>query len=220
MANRSLGLSDPLYAYMLDMGLREPPVLQRLRQATEMQDMSIMRSAAEQGQLMAMLIRLMGAKRVIEIGTYTGYATLWMAQALPHDGEVISCDISERWTDVARPFWVEAGVDDKIRLHIRRAIETLDMLILNGENESFDFIFIDADKESYAVYFERCLSLLRRGGLMVIDNVLWGGSVIDVDNQAASTLAIRAFNQALKSDQRVEINMLPIADGISLVMKK
>jgi len=220
MANRSLGLSDPLYAYMLDMGLREPPVLQRLRQATEMQDMSIMRSAAEQGQLMAMLIRLMGAKRVIEIGTYTGYATLWMAQALPHDGEVISCDISERWTDVARPFWVEAGVDDKIRLHIRRAIETLDMLILNGENESFDFIFIDADKESYAAYFERCLSLLRRGGLMVIDNVLWGGSVIDVDNQAASTLAIRAFNQALKSDQRVEINMLPIADGISLVMKK
>ncbi len=220
MANRSIGLNEDLYAYLLDTGLREPAVLQRLRQATELQEMSIMRSAPEQGQLMAMLIRLMGAKRIIEIGTYTGYATLWMAQALPDDGEIITCDISETWTDVARRFWAEAGEADKITLHIRPAIETLDALIVAGERDAFDFAFIDANKESYPAYFESCLSLLRSGGLMVIDNVLWGGSVIDASNQEPSTLAIRAFNQALYSDVRIEINMLPIADGITLVVKK
>ncbi|MDQ6969316.1 MAG: class I SAM-dependent methyltransferase [Mariprofundus sp.] len=221
MANRSIGLSEPLYAYLLENGLREPAVLQGLRQATESEDMSIMRSAPEQGQLMAMLIGLMGAKRIIEIGTYTGYATLWMAQALPHGGQIISCDISETWTRLARRFWAEAGVADKISLHLRPAIETLDDLIAQGgELESFDFAFIDADKENYQAYFERCLSLLRSGGLMVIDNVLWGGSVIDADNHEPSSLAIRAFNRALKTDERIDINMLPIADGITLVLKK
>jgi len=220
MANRSIDLSNELYAYLLDTGLREPEVIQRLRQATEQEELSIMRSAPEQGQLMAMLITLMGAKRVLEIGTYTGYSTLWMAQALPDDGEMITCDVSEAWTAVARRFWHEAGVADKITLHVRPAIESLDALLAQGETNSFDFAFIDADKENYQAYFERCLILIRSGGLIVIDNVLWGGSVIEADNHESSTIAIRAFNQALKSDSRITINMLPIADGMTLALKK
>jgi len=220
MANRSIGLSEELYGYLLDSGLREPELLQRLRHATEQEELSVMRSAPEQGQLMAMLIKLMGAKRILEVGTYTGYATLWMAMALPDDGEIITCDLSDRWASVGIPFWKEAGVTDKIRLHVAPAIETLQVLIADGQSETFDFVFVDADKESYSAYFESSLILLRSGGLMVIDNVLWGGSVIDTDNQNTSTLAIRAFNRALKEDSRIEINMLPIADGITLVMKK
>ncbi|MBL4775546.1 MAG: class I SAM-dependent methyltransferase [Mariprofundus sp.] len=220
MANRSIGLSEELYRYLLDVGLREPDVLQRLRLASEKEAMSIMRSAPEQGQLMAMLIRLMGAKHILEIGTYTGYATLWMALALPCDGKIVSCDVFETWTKLARHFWCEAGVQDKIVLHIRPAIETLNSLITEGRSGTFDFVFIDADKGNYSAYFESCLSLLRSGGLMMIDNVLWGGSVIEADNQTADTLAIRALNQALQSDPRIEINMLPVADGITLVMKK
>jgi len=143
-----------------------------------------------------------------------------MAQALPHDGEIISCDVSEAWTRVAQHFWHEAGVQDKITLHIRPALETLDALIAQGRADSFDFVFIDADKENYQAYFEHCLILLRRGGLMLIDNVLWGGSVIDIENHTTSTLAIRALNQSLKSDPRIELNMLPVADGLTLAIKK
>ena len=220
MANRSIGVNEELYGYLLNMGLREPELLQRLRLATEGEELSIMRSAPEQGQLMAMLIKLMGAKRVIEVGTYTGYATLWMAQAIPDDGQVITCDVSEVWTSVGRQFWAEAGLQDKITLHLCPAMETLDRLLAQGEADAFDFAFIDADKENYQAYFERCLNLMRSGGLMVIDNVLWGGSVIDHENNEASTKAIRAFNQALQNDARIEINMLPVADGITLVMKK
>ncbi len=220
MANRSNGLNEELYDYLLSMGLREPDVLQRLRLATEKEKLSIMRSAPEQGQFMAMLIKLMGAKRVLELGTYTGYATLWMAQAIPDDGEIITCDLSDEWTSVGASFWSEAGVRDKISLHLRPAIETLQLLITDGQVETFDFVFIDADKKNYGAYFEASLKLLRSGGLMVIDNVLWGGSVIDAGNREASTVAIRAFNRALKNDSRIDINMLPVADGITLVMKK
>lgn len=220
MANCSIALNEKLYGYLLDTGLREPELLQRLRLATEREELSVMRSAPEQGQLMAMLIKLMGAKRILEVGTYTGYATLWMAMALPDDGEIITCDLSDEWTSVGTRFWSEAGVADKITLHLRPAIETLDSLIVQGQSGVFDFIFIDADKENYSVYYEASLRLLRSGGLMVIDNVLWGGSVIDDANQNSSTVAIRAFNRALKSDSRIEINMLPVADGITLVMKK
>ena len=220
MANRSLGLSEELYGYLLNTGLREPEQLKRLRLATGKEELSLMRSAPEQGQLMAMLIRLMGARRVLELGTYTGYATLWMALALPDDGEIVTCDVSDAWTSVGGRFWSEAGVADKISLHLRPAIETLNILIADGQSESFDFVFIDADKEHYSAYYEASLKLLRCGGLMVIDNVLWGGSVIDADNQEISTVAIRAFNRALECDSRVDINMLPVADGITLVMKK
>lgn len=219
MANRSIALNEELYSYLLESGLREPDVLQRLRLATEQEELSMMRSAPEQGQLMAMLINLMGARRVLEVGTYTGYATLWMAQALPDDGELVTCDVSDVWTSVGVPFWDEAGVADMITLHLRPAIETLDLLLADGQSGSFDFVFIDADKEGYAAYFEAALKLLRSGGMMVIDNVLWGGSVIDENNQEASTIAIRTFNQALRDDVRIAINMLPVADGITLARK-
>jgi len=202
------------------MGLKEPGVLQQLREATEKEDMSVMRSAPEQGQFMAMLLRLSGAQRVLEIGTYTGYATLWMALALPDDGEIVSCDVSEQWTNLARHYWAVAGVDNKIHLHLRPALEALQALLKEGEQGCFDFVFIDADKINYQAYFEACMQLVRPGGLIVVDNVLWGGSVIDTTNNEASTEAIRAFNQSLANDGRVDICMLPVADGITLAQKR
>jgi len=220
MANRTINMNEKLYEYLLEMGLREPEVLARLRHATEAEELSIMRSAPEQCQLMAMLIRLMGAKRVIEVGTYTGYATLWMALALPDDGEIVTCDVSERWSFVARRFWEDAGVQEKVQLYLRPALETLDELLQCDEGESFDFAFIDADKENYEHYYERCLRLLRPGGLIVVDNVLWGGSVIDDSNRTAATEAIRRFNSKLKMDARIDLAMLPVADGVTLLIKR
>ena len=220
MANRTINMDEKLYSYLLDMGLREPEVLARLREATEAEELSVMRSAPEQGQFMAMLIRLTGARRVIEVGTYTGYATLWMALALPEDGQIITCDISERWSFVARRFWEQAGVQDKVSLYLRPALQTLDELLECDEAASFDFAFIDADKENYELYYERCLQLIRAGGVIVIDNVLWGGSVIDDAKHDSATEAIRAFNRKLKEDQRIELVMLPVADGMTLALKQ
>jgi len=220
MANKTLHLNAKLYDYVLAVGLREPAVLARLREATEAEEMSIMRSAPEQGQFMAMLLKLMGAKRALEIGTYTGYGTLWMALALPDAGEIVTCDISRRWTSVARPFWEEAGASGKIRLELRSALETLNALIAAGESETFDFAFIDADKVNYDAYYEACLKLIRAGGLIAVDNVLWGGSVADPARRDADTEAIRAFNRKLKGDCRIEVSMLPVADGLTLALKR
>jgi len=220
MANQSIGLSADVYDYLLSHGLREPDILQQLRAATEKEELSVMRSAPEQGQFMAMLLRLMGAKRILEIGTYTGYATLWMALALPDDGKVVSCDISKQWTSVGQRFWATAGVKHKIDLRLQPALTTLQTLLDDGAQESFDFAFIDADKINYQAYFEACLQLIRPGGLVVIDNVLWGGSVLEVSNREDSTKAIRTFNQNLHEDQRVDIVMLPVADGITLAQKR
>ncbi len=219
MAKQTLDLNDELYRYLLHVGVREPQVLMELREATEAEEMSIMRSAPEQGQFMALLLKLMGASRVLEIGTFTGYATLWMALALPRDGEIVTCDVSERWTFIAHRFWEQAGVQNRIHLHLRPALETLEELLENGAASSFDFAFIDADKENYAAYFEACLQLVRPGGLIAVDNTLWGGSVVDESNHEASTEAIRAFNEKLRDDPRFDLSMLPIADGLSLVMK-
>ncbi|MDX8406861.1 MAG: class I SAM-dependent methyltransferase [Mariprofundaceae bacterium] len=219
MANKTLGLDARLYEYVLNVGLREPEVLAELRQATEKEELSVMRSAPEQGQFMAMLLRLMGAKHVLEVGTYTGYATLWMALALPDDGEVHTCDISEQWTFVARRFWETARVENKVHLHLRPAVETLDALLEAGRESTFDFAFIDADKANYQHYFDRCLQLIRPGGLIAVDNTLWGGAVVDGDNQDESTQAIRTFNRKLKDDARIELAMLPIADGLTLARR-
>jgi len=219
MANKTLDLSDALYDYLLRVGLREPKLLRELRDASDNEEMSVMRSAPEQGQFMALLLKLMGAKKVLEIGTYTGYATLWMALALPKDGEVVTCDISERWTFVAHRFWEAAGVQKKIHLHLQPALKTLDDLLANGGESGFDFVFIDADKENYTAYFERSLALIRPGGLIAIDNTLWGGSVIDVKNKDSDTVAIRVFNENLRIDNRIELSMLPIADGLTLAFK-
>jgi len=219
MANKTLNLTEALYDYLLKVSLREPEVLKRLRTATEKEELSEMCSAPEQGQFMAMLLKLLGAKRVIEVGTYTGYATLWMALALPADGEMVTCDVSERWTFVARRFWEDAGVDGKIRLELRPAVETLDRLLADGGKGTFDFAFIDADKVNYENYFELCLELIRPGGLIAVDNTLWGGSVIDPDKQDEATESIRAFNKKLKGDERIELVMLPVSDGLTLAMK-
>jgi len=220
MANKTLGLDARLYEYVLNVGLREPEVLTELRQATEKEELSVMRSAPEQGQFMAMLLRLMGARHVLEIGTYTGYATLWMALALPKDGEVHTCDISEQWTFVARRFWEAARIENKVHLHLGPAVETLDALLEAGRESTFDFAFIDADKVNYQHYFDRCLQLIRSGGLIAVDNTLWGGAVVDGENQEESTQAIRTFNRKLKDDARIELAMLPLADGLTLARKR
>jgi caffeoyl-CoA O-methyltransferase len=169
---------------------------------------------------MALLIHLLDARKTLEIGVFTGYSSLSVALALPDDGRIIACDVSEEWTSIAKRYWREAGVEAKIDLRLRPALQTLDDLIAHGQAGSFDFAFIDADKANYSNYYERCLVLVRPGGLIAVDNVLWSGAVIDPSNNDADTLAIRAFNEQLKDDQRIWLSMLPIRDGLTLASKK
>ncbi|TCK18715.1 putative O-methyltransferase YrrM [Thiogranum longum] len=218
MSNKTFTLPDALYDYLQAVSLREDPLLQRLREETANDAMSVMQIAPEQGQFMALLVRLMGARKALEIGTYTGYSALCVARVLPDDGTLVACDISEPWTAIGKRYWREAGVSDKIDLRLAPALETLDQLIQAGETGHFDFAFIDADKENYLAYYERALTLLRPGGLMAIDNTLWSGSVIDDSCQDTDTCAIRAFNEALHTDTRVDISLVPIADGLTLAL--
>src|SRR5580700_12353197 len=191
-----------------------------LREETARYPNSNFQISAEQGQFMALLMHLIGARRTIEIGVYTGYSALAVALALPADGRVIACDINEEWTSVGRRYWREAGVDQKIDLRLGPALATLDGLIASGQGNQFDFVFIDADKTNYANYYERALVLLRRGGLIGVDNVLWYGRVIDSSFDDPDTRAIRAFNHQLRSDDRVWLSMLPVRDGLTLACKK
>ena len=220
MSNKTLPLDDVLYEYLLTISLREPDVLERLREETTRDSMSNMQSAPEQGQFMALLVQLTGARKCLEIGVYTGYSTLWVAQALPHDGRVVACDTSEEWTAIARRYWQEADVTDRVDLRLAPALDTLDSLIDADEAGSFDFAFIDADKGNYRNYYERVLRLLRPGGLVVIDNTLWSGSVADPENQDSDTVAIRQLNAFIHQDTRVEMSLLPVADGLTLALKK
>ena len=220
MSNRSINLTDSLYQYLLDNSLREPDVLESLRKETAQLPTANMQIAPEQGQFMALLVQLIGAQKTIEVGVYTGYSALAVAVALPDNGQILACDISEEYTSVARRYWQKANVTNKIDLNLAPATETLNKAISQGKSASFDFAFIDADKENYGEYFELCLELLRPGGLIAVDNVLWGGSVIDPEKQDVDTCAIRAFNQQLLSDDRVDISMVPIADGLTLARKK
>lgn len=220
MPSSDLTISEPLWEYIRSVTLREPDLLRRLREETAQLPSSSCQISAEQGQFMALLMHLIGARRTIEIGVYTGYSAMVVAQALPDDGRVIGCDISEEWTTVARRYWREAGVDRKIDLRIGRALNTLDDLIASGEANRFDFVFIDADKPNYANYYERALVLLRPGGLIAVDNVLWYGRVIDASCDDPDTRAIRAFNEQLKGDDRVWLSMLPVRDGLTLACKK
>lgn len=220
MANRSITLTDELYEYVLSVSLREPPVLARLREETAALPRAGMQIAPEQGQFMALLVQLIGAKRTLEVGTFTGYSALSVALALPADGEVVTCDINEPFTDIARRYWAEAGVDGKIDLRLGPALESLESLLADGRSESFDFAFIDADKESYEGYIERALALLRRGGLLAVDNVLWNGAVIDPGHQDADTRAIREINQKLHNDDRISLSLVPIGDGLTLARKR
>lgn len=220
MSNKSFSLSAPLYEYLLEVSLREPQILTRLREETASDPMARMQIAPEQGQFMALLLQLIGARRVLEIGVFTGYSSLRMALALPPDAHMVCCDVSPEWTAIARRYWREAGVADRIELRLAPAIETLDVLLADGQADSYDFAFIDADKENYIDYYERTLQLLRPGGLVAIDNVLWSGAVVDASVQDEPTRAIRAFNKHLRDDRRVEASMLPLADGLTLAMKK
>ncbi|HIP78861.1 MAG TPA: SAM-dependent methyltransferase, partial [Kiloniellaceae bacterium] len=202
MANRTIDLSDALYAYPLEPSLNEPEVMRRLREETATQPLSIMQIAPEQGQFMALLVRLMGATRCIEVGTFTGYSALAVALALPPDGRIVACDVNAETTAIAERYWREAGVAEKIDLRLAPAVETLDALLANGETGTYDFVFIDADKSNYDSYYERALQLLRPGGLIAIDNVLWGGDVLDLERNDSDTLAIRAINTNVSSDSR------------------
>ena len=219
MSNRTIQVTDALYDYMHEVALREPEILARLRTETAELPNHNMQIAPEQGQFMALLVTVASVRRAFEVGTFTGYSSLAVARALPDDGELVACDISEEYTAVARRYWREAGVDGKIDLRIGPGVDTLDQLIADGQSGSFDFAFIDADKTNYGNYFERALSLIRTGGLIAIDNVLWGGDVIDPRDTSDDTEAIREFNRKLGRDSRVDISMVPIGDGVTLARK-
>jgi predicted O-methyltransferase YrrM len=220
MPSEDLTITDELWDYMRRVTLREPGVLRRLREETAGFPNSNFQISAEQGQFMALLMHMIGARRTIEIGVYTGYSALSVALALPAEGRVIACDINEEWTALGRRYWREAGVDQKIDLRLGPALATLDGLIANGQRGQFDFVFIDADKTNYANYYERALMLLRPGGLIGVDNVLWSGRVIDPTFDDPDTRAIRAFNEQIKNDDRVWLSMLPVRDGLTLACKK
>jgi predicted O-methyltransferase YrrM len=215
MAGRAPFLSEAISRYIAEHAVREAPVLRELREATASVKWSGMQIGADQGQLMAILVKLMGAKRCLEIGTYTGYSALAVALALPKDGKIVCCDISEEFTNVGKPFWKKAGVDRKIDLRIGPALRTLDEL--DGE---FDFVFIDADKGNYTAYYERCLELLRPGGLIAIDNVLWSGEVANPKAKDDLTVALRKFNDHAHQDERVDLVMLSVGDGVTLALKR
>jgi predicted O-methyltransferase YrrM len=220
MSNKSLNLDDRLYDYLLSVSLREPEILTRLRQETAQHPNSGMQIAPEQGQFMALLIQLMGASKALEVGVFTGYSALCVALALPSHGKLVACDVSQEYTAIARRYWQQAGVSDKIDLRIAPALDTLEQLLAAGQSETFDFAFIDADKGNYLNYYERAFKLVRPGGLIAIDNVLWSGQVADPSVQDSSTQAIRHFNQTLHKDDRVTLSLLPIADGLTLARKK
>ncbi len=213
-------LNDRLYGYVLENSLREPPLLTRLREETAKDPMARMQIAPDQGQFMALLVRLMGARRALEVGTFTGYSALAVALALPPDGHLVALDKSAEWTAVAERYWLEAGVSDKITLLLGEALHSLDELIAEGEEGRFDFAFIDADKENYDGYYERCLELIRPGGLIAIDNLLWSGSVADPAKSDPETAALRRLAAKLKRDERVDLSLVPIADGLALARKR
>jgi predicted O-methyltransferase YrrM len=220
MSNRPIRLTDALHDYLLDVSLREHKALKKLRAETAKMPRAKLQISPEQGQLMALLVELIGAKKTFEVGTFTGYSALAVALAVPPGGKVVACDISEEWTAVARRYWREAGVERKMDLRIAPALQTLDGLLKDGQAGKFDFGFIDADKPNYDGYYERGLKLLRKGGLLAIDNVLWGGSVIDKTDRDESTRCIRALNRKIRNDERVSVSMLAVGDGLTLARKR
>jgi predicted O-methyltransferase YrrM len=213
-------VTPELGEYIRSVTLREPEILARLRAETASNPQATMQVSPEQGQFLAFLARLIGARRTLEVGVFTGYSALSVALAVPDDGRIVACDVSEEWTSVARRYWKEAGIERKIDLHLRPAAETLRQMIAEGRGASFDFAFIDADKVNYQTYFDCALELLRPGGLVLVDNVLWGGDVIKPEVQDDSTVAIRTFNERLHTDERVWITLVPIGDGLTLAQKK
>jgi len=219
MSRRTLILDDTLYQYLLDHSVREHPAQAALREATRTHPHAMMQISPEQGQLMSLLIKLLGARRAIEVGVFTGYSALTVALALPEDGRLLACDISDEYTRIGKPFWEQAHVARKIDLQLGPAVTTLDARIRAGEAGQYDFAFIDADKSSYDAYYERCLTLVRTGGLIAIDNTLWSGTVA-APSDDADTIALQALNIKLHGDDRVDLSLLPIGDGLTLARKR
>jgi predicted O-methyltransferase YrrM len=215
-----MGLPDDVRDYLLRVGVREPDVLRRLREHTASIPRANMQIAPEQGAFMALLAELTGARRCLELGTFTGYSSLAVALALPADGSILCCDVSEEWTSIARQYWAEAGVADRIELRLAPALQTLDALLAEGAQETFDFAFVDADKVNYPHYYDRLLRLVRPGGVMLWDNVLWSGRVADPAADDEDTVALRKINEMLAADERVSIAMLPIADGLTVALRR
>ena len=220
MSSRPTALTEELHRYLLEVSLREPPLLAELRAETAQRADSGMQIAPEQGQFMAFMVELTGAGQILEIGTFTGYSALAMALALPPEGRIVACDVNPDTTAVGRRYWARAGVAEKIDLRLAPALETLEALRAEGAAGRFDLAFIDADKENYEAYFEAVLPLLRTGGLLMIDNVLWGGRAADPTAADSDTRAIRALNARLKKDARISLSLLPLSDGLTLVRKR
>jgi predicted O-methyltransferase YrrM len=220
MTSKSIGLSDDIHAYVIRWGLNEPEILARLREETAAHPRARMQIAPEQGAVLGLLVELLGARNCLEIGTFTGYSSLAVALALPEDGRIVCCDVSEEYTDVARRYWAEAGVADRVDLRLGPAIATLDGLLAGGAAGTFDLAFIDADKPGYPAYWERCVELVRPGGLIAIDNVLWSGAVADPSIDDDETQVLRRINETVAADPRVRHVMLAIADGMTLARKR
>jgi caffeoyl-CoA O-methyltransferase len=220
MSNKTINLSNELHNYLLSVTLREEPVLKKLRDETAKMEKRNMQISPEQGQFMQLLVRLIQARNIIEIGVFTGYSALSMALAMPPGGRLIACDLSQEWTNIGKKYWKEAGVSDRIDLRLAPALETLEVLSMDWKAGHFDLAFIDADKENYALYYEHCLKLLRPNGLILFDNTLWDGKVADPQCNDSETRAIRDLNQKLHRDERVDISLIPIGDGLTLVRKR
>lgn len=220
MSNTTLTMNNQLYEYLLATSSTESDLLKTLRDETALDEMSRMQISPEQGQFMGLIVKLMGARKIIEVGTFTGYSSICMATNMTRPAQVICCDVSEKWTHIAQRYWQQAGVNDICQLKLAPAIDTLKSLLAKGESRSFDLAFIDADKENYDEYFELCLKLIRSGGLMMIDNTLWSGRVAQTVFQDVDTRAIRALNIKLANDSRIQMSHLPIADGLTLCFKK
>lgn len=220
MSTRSINLDDKLYDYYREHAFRDDPLLQELRRQTATMPEANMQISPEQGAFLAMLVALMGARRIVEVGTFTGYSALCMARALPADGCLFALDTSAEWTAIAADYWQRAGLQDRIALRLGDAKQSLQALLDEGAESTVDLMFVDADKESYPQYFELGLKLLRPNGLLVFDNVLWNGAVADAANHEASTKAIRSLNRLLKEDARIELCMLPLSDGVTLARKR
>ena len=218
--SRHFSFDEPIYKYLVKTSVRETDVARRLREETQQLPMAQMQIGPDQGQFLQLLVQLIQAKKTLEVGVFTGYSSLWVAAALPDDGKIVACDVSEEYTAVARRYWKEAGVDHKIDLRLRPALETLDELLAQGGASHFDFAFIDADKSNYDNYYERALKLIRTGGLIAVDNTIWSGRVADPNESDTDTVAIRKLNEKLHRDERVALSMLTVGDGLTLAMKR
>ena len=220
MSRKTTPLTDELYDYLLDTSLRESDLLRRLREETGRLEQSNMQISPEQGQFMGLLVELLDVRTALEVGTFTGYSALTVTTAMPSDGRLVACDVSEEWTDIAKRYWAEAGVDHMIDLHLAPALETLDALLAQGRGEGFDFVFLDADKTNLGAYYERALSLVRSGGVIAVDNTLWHGKVADPTEDDPATESMRAFNRAVGVDERVSMSLVPIGDGLTLARRR